>query len=461
MKFRVLILSPDKTWGQERVVLLANAGLEVDFAFEGKEGQILLSKNNYQYVFIDLEITNHSCFEVLRFIQSRITGILTFVLARNNKLLEEMAVTENVTKKFSIKKVLIEPTDHKMLEAIKEIGKIKKWEGNGQAAINIIAEGVETNIVDTEFTRIKIEELLFDSIAIFDFYIRLGANRYVKIVHKGEKPIIDQIKKYAGSGTGYLYFLTKERGDFISYQNAITSKMINDSSLETAKIVKTLKTVADKYIEEVYVEGLQPKLVEEGKTLCQNMFNLTQRDSDLKKLMGSLEEFSPTAYTHSFLVCFFCTIICKNLNWVGSATLEALSIGALFHDIGLIQLPDGIKHKDVSLLSEDEFLIFSQHPNLGRETLNGMNSVTNMTREIVLQHHETIDGKGFPFGLSGLKIYPLAKIIGLADTFSELLMEKGISPRDGIKEFLAMRDNLVKYDSDLVKSLVKGFISNK
>jgi HD-GYP domain-containing protein (c-di-GMP phosphodiesterase class II) len=135
-----------------------------------------------------------------------------------------------------------------------------------------------------------------------------------------------------------------------------------------------------------------------------------------------------------------------------------LSIGALFHDIGLLQLPEGIKNKSITVLTDDELLMFHQHPNLGREALNSMTIITNMTKEIVLQHHETIDGRGFPFGLSGLKIYPLAKIVGLADTFADLLIDKGISPRLGIKEFLAVRDNLVKYDADLVKSLVKGFV---
>ena len=458
MKARVLIISPDTTTEQLHSQFLVEQGFIVDVVGDGKSAQVSLTKHNYQYAFLDVETANYSCLEVIRFIQARLTNLEVFLTFNDEQKLKDLGLTESAIKKYGVRKTLLSPTGKDLLGAIKGLGKIQKWEDVEKIESRSEVDETESTIGDNEFTRIKIDEVLYDSLAILDFYIRLGANRYVKIIHKGEHPSEQQIQKYAKNGTKHLYFLNKDRSAFISYQNDVARLMIKDGTESSAKIVKTLKTVTDKYIEEVYVEGLQPALIEEGKAICQNMFNLTQKDNNLRTLMGNLEEFSSTVYSHSFLVCFFTTIIAKNLSWVGTATQEALSIGALFHDIGLLQLPEGIKNKCVTVLSDAELLMFHQHPNLGREALNNMSIVTNMTKEIVLQHHETIDGKGFPFGLSGLKIYPMAKIVGLADTFADLLIEKGIPPRIGIKEFLAVRENLVKYDGELVKSLVKGFV---
>jgi HD-GYP domain-containing protein (c-di-GMP phosphodiesterase class II)/CheY-like chemotaxis protein len=459
LKDRVLIVSPNSITAQSCSQTLVENGFETAIVNDGKNAQITLAKQSFQYLFLDVETTNYSCLEVMRFIQLRPSSLKVFCTYAEEVKLKELGITDAIVKKFGIKKMLHKPNGQDFVLAIKDLYKINVKAV--EVSTSIDTQAVEATIIDSEFTKIKIDEVLYDSVAAFAFYIRLGTNRYVKIINKGEKPSHNQIQKYSDSGSKHLYFLTKDRGTFISYQNDQAKQMIKDGTGDAATIVKTLKTVADKYIEEVYVEGLRPALVEEGKAICQNMFDLTQKDTNLRTLLGNLEDLSPTIYSHSFLVCMFTTIISKDLQWVGTSAKEALSIGALFHDIGLLQLPEEIKNKLMTSLTDEELVVFHQHPSLGKEALNNISLVTNMTKEIVLQHHETEDGRGFPYGLTGLKIYPMAKIVGLADTFADLLIEKRIPPKTGIKEFLSVRENLMKYDSVLVRNLVKGFVANK
>src|SRR5690606_25944801 len=174
------------------------------------------------------------------------------------------------------RKTLLSPTGPDVLGASKGLGKIQKWEDVEKIESRSELDETETTIGDNEFTRIKIDEVLYDSLAILELYIRLGANRYVKPIHKGEHPSEQQMQKYDKNGTKHLYFLNKDRSAFISYQNDVARLMIKDGTEASAMIVKTLKTVTDKYIEEVYVEGLQPALIEEGKAICQNMFNRSE-----------------------------------------------------------------------------------------------------------------------------------------------------------------------------------------
>jgi HD-GYP domain-containing protein (c-di-GMP phosphodiesterase class II) len=356
-------------------------------------------------------------------------------------------------------KILTKLNATEILSPIMASGSIKKW--HDLKPVEHTGEEVEAEITDTKFTRIKIDELFEDAVAAFDFYLRLGTNRYIKIIHQGETASSSQLKKYAESGAKFLYFLASDRADFIGYQNELTSEMLKKNDINEVKILKSIKSVTDKYIEEVFVQGIQPHLIEEGKNLSHNMYQLAKNDKSLRKLLSSLEEFNPAAFSHSFLVSFFCTVISKNLDWVGVKTLESLSLGALFHDIGLVQLPEEIVNKKFDDMTDDELVLFKQHPKKGTEALQGIPSITASIQHIVLQHHETTNGAGFPMGLSGHKIFPLAKIVGLADGFSDFIMERECSPLDGIKDFLAARDNLTRYDSELVKSLVKGFIAPK
>jgi HD-GYP domain-containing protein (c-di-GMP phosphodiesterase class II) len=280
------------------------------------------------------------------------------------------------------------------------------------------------------------------------------------LVNKGEKGSEEQIARYSSNGAKFLYFLTEDRADFISYQNEVLAKNIKSGG-DSGKIIKNLKTVSDKYIEEVYTVGLQPHLIEEGKAVCENVYQFVQKDSNLRRLLSQLEEFNPVAYSHSFLTCFFATLISQNLEWIGTKTREALSMGAMFHDIGLIQIPEAITSKQIVEMSPEEKFLFQSHPEKGRDSLANVPQMTKAIVEIVAQHHELSDGTGFPYGLSGSKIFPMAKVVGLSDAFASLITDKEISPLDGLKEFLNTRENLTKYEPDLLKNLIKGFIPEK
>jgi HD-GYP domain-containing protein (c-di-GMP phosphodiesterase class II) len=453
----ILIISPHEEWASTALSSVTK-NFECEFVLTGKEGQLKIYKQEYAYVFVHMDTLHNSGLEVIRYIHNGFPLLKVFALI-DDKTLADYGTDEAMLKKLGVSKVLTSLKATEILSPIQGLGSLKKW--HDVEAPEKTGETEEAEIGDTKFTRIKIEDLFDDTKAIFDFYLRLGTNRYIKIIHKGETSSSIQIKKYADSGAKYLYFLAEDRADFIGYQNELASDMLKKTVISEAKILKNLKTTTDKYIEEVFVQGIQPQLIEEGKAISHNMYEFAKKDKSLRKVLSSLEEFNPAVYSHSFLVSFFSTVISKNLDWVGARTLEALALGALFHDIGLVQIPENIATKKMEDMSDEEQIVFKQHPKKGTESLEGIPSITASIQNIVLQHHETSNGSGFPLGLSGHKIFPLAKIIGLADGFSDYIMERECSPLDGIKEFLNERDNLARYDSDLVKSLVKGFVAPK
>ena len=98
--------------------------------------------------------------------------------------------------------------------------------------------------------------------------------------------------------------------------------------------------------------------------------------------------------------------------------LQTLKIGALFHDIGKLEIADSILTKETKL-SDDEFMKIKQHPAIGVKIIENK-TVFKDVIPIVKYHHERYDGRGYPENLAGENIPLLARITTVADAFDAM-----------------------------------------
>ena len=452
-----LIISPDSTWSAWAQRSFIAQGLPCEVAHTGKEAQLKAYQKTYNYFVLDLEIQNHPGIEVCTYLRQTCPQSKLLITISSSQRLDELFLDEKKLMKMGITKLLYQPAPDSIVGEIQSIGRIRKWK-NVSEIQQIAKTGTDQDevIEDGEFSRIKISDLFEDSIAIFDYYLRLGSNRFIKIIHKGEKPSKGQLDKYASSGTAFLFFMKKDRAAFISYQNDLAKESLKNSPGESGKVIKAMKSTTDKYFEEVFTVGIQLNLIEEGKAICQNMYDAAVQDQGLKTFINDLEQFNPAALSHAFLVSFFSALICKDLEWAGPKTVQTLALGALFHDIGLLQLPPELQEMDEALMTPEQKAIYHTHPTLGADALKSIPGLNVGVQQIVLQHHEHVNGSGYPAGLTGNKIYPLAKVVSLADGFSYFIKEHELSPIEGLRKFVRDQNNLVWYDPILVKNLIKA-----
>ena len=111
---------------------------------------------------------------------------------------------------------------------------------------------------------------------------------------------------------------------------------------------------------------------------------------------------------------------------------------ALLHDIGKIGIPDNILNKNTKL-TDAEYEIIKQHPNIGVEILKNITEMPNI--EIGAHyHHERFDGKGYPEGLAGNEIPEIARIIAVADAYDTMTSRRSyrdVLPQDVVREEIA------------------------
>ncbi|MBO2655104.1 HD domain-containing protein [Shewanella algae] len=117
---------------------------------------------------------------------------------------------------------------------------------------------------------------------------------------------------------------------------------------------------------------------------------------------------------------------------LGHHQLEGLKLGAMIHDIGKLSVPLEILNKYTNNLTEQETAVLRMHPTNGAKILNGIEFPWPI-RDMVLQHHEHLDGSGYPQGISGDDICYEAKIIAVANVADTILSQRFFQPSNDMQ----------------------------
>jgi putative nucleotidyltransferase with HDIG domain len=137
----------------------------------------------------------------------------------------------------------------------------------------------------------------------------------------------------------------------------------------------------------------------------------------LAGLMRSLDIRDQRAARHAAAVARFSEDIARTVG-MSHADCELAHTAGLLHDIGHFALSDRVAERGRTLTDED-WTAIQRHPELGADMLRDL-GMYGPVAEIVLAHHERIDGRGYPAGLSGEEIPELAKIISVAEVYDTL-----------------------------------------
>lgn len=139
---------------------------------------------------------------------------------------------------------------------------------------------------------------------------------------------------------------------------------------------------------------------------------------------------------------------------LSSHELEGIRVAGNLHDIGKIGIPGSILNK-TSALSEEEYGLIKTHAKIGAQILDDIDFPWPV-RDMVFQHHERIDGSGYPQGLRGDDILAGAQILGLADTVNAIVSHRPYCPARSLESALAIISDArgVLFDTRLVEACI-------
>ncbi|RZB30778.1 MAG: hypothetical protein SRB1_03058 [Desulfobacteraceae bacterium Eth-SRB1] len=226
----------------------------------------------------------------------------------------------------------------------------------------------------------------------------------------------------------------------------------DDSILERAKITEPFGYMIKPLVERDLYSTIEMALYKHKSTerLLKSM------ESTIDALAMTLEMRDPYTAGHQRRVAQLAKAIAQEMN-CSDNEIKGIHFAAFIHDIGKIHVPAEILSKPAEL-TKAEFEMIKLHPQSGYDILKNIDFPWPLA-DIVLQHHERMNGSGYPQGLSGENICMEARILAVADTVEAMSAHRPYRAARGIEEALSEieKNRAILYDPDVVDACLRLF----
>ena len=234
--------------------------------------------------------------------------------------------------------------------------------------------------------------------------------------------------------------MTALLGDFDSLTDNETPPFLRT----IPSVAPTLDALENIFLAAHFGEALDLKLIElAGRQLIRNI-----EENGVAKWIETVRAHHSQTYQHSLLVTGIIVAFAQKLRMTPADQLR-LSFAAMVHDIGKARVPVSILEKPAGL-NEAEARIMRHHPEYGFEALGTVMGIDREILDMVIHHHEYLDGTGYPHGLRGQQSSDLVRIVTISDIFGALVerrsYKKAMSCRAAYDTLLKMGPQL---DADM------------
>jgi HD-GYP domain-containing protein (c-di-GMP phosphodiesterase class II) len=240
-----------------------------------------------------------------------------------------------------------------------------------------------------------------------------------------------------------------------SQRNAYLKTITNNEVIDDIKKSEVIKDTALHYLNEIYTNPSDEHSIIETISKCdqtvESMMTVIEDKSiaSVKELIANLSFHDFYTYDHSINVSMYCIAIYKGIfPNANQKELLHVGMGGLLHDIGKLTIPTSIINKP-GQLSDEEFSKIKTHPDRGYQMMGKimekLPAHIDWTRvlNVIVQHHENFDGRGYPYGKKGDEIDVMAKVCTIADIFDALTTKRSyneVLSQDKAIEILATLD---------------------
>jgi response regulator RpfG family c-di-GMP phosphodiesterase len=303
-----------------------------------------------------------------------------------------------------------------------------------QGAPPIVAGAANCLIVDDEPSVRRSLVRMLQSQGFNCFEAGSGREALGVLERIGEAPlVISDMRMPELDGIGLLEAVRERYPD--------TSVIMLTGMSETTTAVDCLhRGAADFLLKPISVSELQARVarvLEKRELVLQNRFYQQNLERQVHEQAQRIQELflqgvqmlaraleAKDAYTrgHSIRVSQYAVGTAQQLGFDGGS-LDGIRLGGELHDIGKIGTREAVLHKP-GTLTDDEFRQITEHPVLGERMLLPLAQESPDVLRIVRSHHERLDGRGFPDGLSGENIPIEARIVAVADAFDAMTTER-------------------------------------
>ena len=247
-------------------------------------------------------------------------------------------------------------------------------------------------------------------------------------------------------------------GDIViapAVQKEIDKRTVQD--LAKVNLSESVKARVAEGIQFLYNDTVSEGFTSTTRSITDDLMKAISDNDAIAVDISTLKISDEYTFKHSVDVATMAMIVGKK-HGLNKQEVYELGISGLLHDVGKSKIPNEVLNK-AGKLTDEEFSMMKQHSLFGYQILKEKEDLSSSIKLGVLQHHEKMNGKGYPMGVPSEKINLFARIISVADIYDALVTErpykKPFSPRDAVEMIMSLTEEL---DIDVMKSFLESVI---
>jgi HD-GYP domain-containing protein (c-di-GMP phosphodiesterase class II) len=262
-------------------------------------------------------------------------------------------------------------------------------------------------------------------------------------------------RRLVRSGVEFVYIPVKDHMLYYRTIERHLTKIIKNPRVQIEKKSEILYATSLELAHQLLSNPLKPKDIDRTGNVVDGMINFIMQDKAAFSKLFEISNHDFYTATHMINVCSLTLAYAHQMGIHDKAMLRTVGTGALLHDIGKIFVPAELLNSSEPPTKE-ELAQLHAHVERGCEYLAKLNNISSEAMMIVGQHHERMDGSGYPRRLRGGQISILGRIVGVVDTFDAMTSvrpyrAKTYSVEEALRNLYAEAPQ--KYDLTMVQAL--------
>jgi len=287
-----------------------------------------------------------------------------------------------------------------------------------------------------EYLPIRVSTLRGDQQIDFDAFIKIN-DKYILYLRKGDSFEGERLKRLKSKKLKKMFIQPEAEENYRVYlRRNIELAYDRNSGKSLENRAEIIQGDQQSNAEAVMENPENEILYNETRDAAGKFVNfLYQEDPEAFNKIMSMENVDQSIAHHGVTVSTLSVALAKKLNLTDSKMLQLLSMGALLHDFEHFHSGLSIT-RPLAELTDAESKLYRSHPTLGAQRVQDKKHFDQTVINIINQHEEFVDGKGFPNGLIESKMDPLAVIVASANALDRLITFEHILKKDAVRKLM-------------------------
>lgn len=314
---------------------------------------------------------------------------------------------------------------------------------------------MENTVAQEEFMAVPLSTLQADTATGFDLYLRVEADAQYTLYREKSLPFTNELKRrLVDNGVDELHLPLSQQKEYVKYVESVVGAIMEDNTVDAAERTRIYYDAAEHILRDIF-EGTSPNdTVPRCEKLVWAAVSFISREQYSYKCFLKVTGLDYSTYLHAVNAFLYAIHLGQATGMDDLDDIAELGLAALLMDIGKSEIDPTILYQS-GPLNDEQWAQMREHPRLGHGMAESLGVTKQHILDVILHHHEKLDGSGYPAGLSGDGMDIDARILGIADIYDALTARdrpyKRAVPHEKARGILEEDAAAGRLDSELVR----------